>query len=139
MGDWRAVQIEGTCGAEDVVALRKHLAVGFEDERWGPLHNGGISGLPNWADAEIDACGNLGERGYTEECVRDELLKMSAIAPSLDVKVHCGGEDEDVECVATVTLSSGQADVGEPEVDSVATASPEQMRANMMSQLFGGR
>ena len=65
MGDWKAVQIEGTCGTEDVNALRRYLGVGFEDERWGPLHNGGMAGLPNWAAEKISACGNLGERGFS--------------------------------------------------------------------------
>ncbi len=139
MGNWRVVQIEGSCETEDVDPLRRYLAVGFEDPRWGPLHCGGIAGLPNWASEEIDVCGNLGERDYTVEDVRDVLLKLSGIAPSLQAKIHCGGDYEDTGCVATVSLHDGHAVIGEPEIDTVGSPSPEQMRRQLMAQLTGQR
>ena len=139
MGNWRTVQIEGTCDAADVPALKEYLAVDFSDPRWGPLHNGGMGGLPNWAAEKIEACGNLGERDYTVENVRDELLKMSGVAPSLFARIHCGGDNESTTCVATVTISRGYAVTHEPKVEEVSTPSADQVRANMMAQLSGRR
>lgn len=139
MGNWRAVQIEGTCDAGEVAALKQYLAVDFDDHRWGPLHNGGAGGLPNWAAEKIDACGNLGERDYSVEAVRDELLKMCGVAPSLCVRVHCGGDHEDTACIATASISRGYAVVLKPGIETVDTPSADQVRASIMAQLSGRR
>jgi len=135
MGNWRTVQIEGTCAATDIAALRQYLAAGCEDPRWGPLHCGGACGLPNWADEEINVCGNLGERGFTPEDLRDELLKLCGVAPSLAVDVHCGGDYEDTKCVATVHLERGRSVVLDPQIEAVGQPSPEQIEQQVMAML----
>jgi hypothetical protein len=135
MGDWRRVQIVGTCGAQDVPKLRAHLAKDFTEDGWGCLHSGGICGLPNWGRENIDVIGNLGERDYTPQSVGEELARIvEAVAPSLNVRVYVGEEYEGDKCVATVSLGEDGAVVGPPEIENVPPISEDQLRASMMAQ-----
>lgn len=105
MGNWRTVHLQGTCNPVDVPALRDFLSLRSDDHGWGCLHSGGLAGLQNWAGEEITVIGNLGERGFTPEDVAEELRKIIAtVAPSLKVKVDCGGDYESTDCVATVLV-----------------------------------
>ena len=130
MGNWRTVRIIGTCNADEVAPLREEL-MSYERIRrlpvsqWGDFHCGpltisnGIMGLGDWTGERIDAHGNLFERDYSVEEVAWQLTELAKVAPSLAVKVHCGGDYEDTRCVATITLQDGAATIGEPEVKDV--------------------
>lgn len=137
MGNWRTVNIEGTCGVEDVPALREYLRAEFEDEqRWGCLHDGGMCGLGNWARMRIGAIGNLAERDYSPKDVADELRKIrELIAPSLRCKVHCGGDYEDLACVATVLCGDDGVTVAKPEVESVMRIPEDQIAARFRAAI----
>jgi len=137
MGNWTTANIVGTCDGSEVAALRKALDPGRGFENFHCLVCGGIGGLPNWANTTIKACGNLAERDYGAEDVREQLQELAKVAPSLAVKVHVGGDHESEDCVATVTLAAGVAVVGPPEQAKVAKPSDEQMKANLMKQLMG--
>lgn len=139
MGNWRRVRIVGTCGAEDIDNLRRALDPGRDYANFHPLVCGGVCGLPNWAGSVIDVTGNLAERGYDEEAVLETLETLSKTAPSLAVKVHMGGDNETDECVATVVLADGAANVEEPEIDGIPSITDTQMQAGLMSQLMGSR
>ena len=137
MGDWRRVQVIGTCGSTDTGKLRELLGCGFDDDRWDCLCSGGIGGLPNFGRERFDVVGNLGERGYDAEGVADHLRALVAACPSLSCKVHVGASYEESECVATVTADDGTVTVGEPEIDEVPELDNATMHANLAAALFG--
>jgi hypothetical protein len=82
----------------------------------------------------INFTGNLGERGYGPESVAEELERIAAVCPSLKVKVHCGGDYETLDCVATVSLESGKAKVGDPEVQTIGPIPDGQMMQGFLAQ-----
>lgn len=142
MGNWRTVKINGSCSAQDVPALRKAIIYDYRDpddkiEFHCLMHTGGLAGLPMWAGEAINAVGNLAERDYTPDSVREALEKLSKVAPSLAVKVHCGDDWEENNVIATVTLVDGKAIVGDPEIELLPEIPPGQVRNNLISALFG--
>jgi hypothetical protein len=118
MGNWRTVNIVGTIAPPDVADARAFVNTGDDYSRFHPLCNYGFSicGLGDWVREDVLACGNLSERDYSIEDVAQTLREMAAVAPSLRLKVHCGGDHESTACVATVTVAEGAVTVGPPEV-----------------------
>ena len=101
MGNWRTVNITGTMTAADASALRARLAYTYERgdpgmDNFGPLsfsiESPGLCGLGDWPAGQVSRCGNLAERDYSPEDVAEELRKLVHIAPSMLLKVHCGGD-----------------------------------------------
>lgn len=139
MGDWRRVHLVGTCDPADVPALRENIAFDLSAEDLSNFHSlssgGGIAGLPIWAAPTINAVGNLAERNYDAEDVRNALERLAKIAPSLTVKAHLGDHYEADECVDTITLEGGKASVGPPEVESIPDIPESQMMANFERQM----
>jgi hypothetical protein len=136
MGDWRRVKIEGTCGAHDVPKLREMLDPGDDYENFHCLvYTAGVCGLPDWAGEQISAVGNLAERNYDAESVREVLLDILGMCPSLSVRVHVGDHNESAECVATVVACEGLVTVGDAAIDTIPELDRQQMGANLMSQL----
>lgn len=120
MGNWRTVQIVGSCPPEQVQAL--HGALEWDDD-WDRFHclcnSRSLAGVGNWADPTINAAGNLAERDYEVGDVAQQLEKLADVAPGLNVKVHCGDDWESDTCIATVVLADGKVTVGPPEVAAV--------------------
>ena len=56
---------------------------------------------------------------YDINDVAEALRHMVTLAPSLELKVHCGGDYESDTCVATVTVHAGEVSVGPAEVPTV--------------------
>lgn len=138
MGNWTKVQIVGTCDAHEVHRLRGLIGVPYDDPGWSCLSfNGGLAGLPNWGGVKIDAVGNLAERGYSEESIAEHARKLAFACPSLELKIHVGGDYESSDVISTVTVSKDEATVGEAEIDSLPNAPPGQAQANMMAQMTG--
>ena len=139
MGNWRTVHITGTCAASEVAALRAAVR---SDQRndWanhGPLCFGAsLCGLSFWPAETFDATGNLWERDYTPEDVAEHLRELLAVAPSLTMTVHCGGDYEDTVCIATVTCAGGVVAVGPPAVADVGSLTPEEIERNMIMALL---
>jgi hypothetical protein len=105
MGNWRTVRIVGTCAPSDVRPLAEALTVSRGDfEGFHCLTCGGLCGLRNWAAPTIDVIGNLAERDYSIDTVRETLQQLLVVAPSLRVDVHCGGDNEDQKCVETLRV-----------------------------------
>jgi hypothetical protein len=113
------VNITGTIAPVDMPAAKTF--VGTDEDRFHPLRNYSFSicGLGDWTAERIEACGNLSERDYTVEDVAATLRDMVAVVPSLRAKVHCGGDYESEDCVATITVADGVVSVGPPEVPKV--------------------
>ena len=125
MGNWRRVKIEGTCDREHVEALREALTLRDDLDNFHCLiHTCGIFGLPNWAALKIAAVGNLAERGYDEDSIAATLQELSTVAPSLKVCVHVGGDNEADDCVATVVLAEGAAEIIGPQIDTLPAVEP---------------
>ena len=141
MGNWRTVNIVGTCDAADLPALGAAVNIGDDWDRFHCLCNPGpsICGLGDWTGATIDARGNLAERDYRVEDVAKALEKLVAVAPSLTVRVHCGDDYEDATCVATVVAEDGAVSIDGPQVPAVATLGEGEMAANMFAALLGAR
>lgn len=136
MGNWRTVAIKGTCDVGDVPALKEGLNPGKDYHNFHCLSSTrGLAGLGMWAGEVIDDGGNLAERDYSVEQVAKTLEDLAKLAPSLAVKVHCGGEFEDKTCINTITLADGKATVGDPEVETVEGVSDEKMQRNLMAAI----
>jgi hypothetical protein len=136
VGNWRTVQIIGSCKAAEVSAMRQAVEVGREYKNFDCLtYSAGLCGLPLWPSEAINAVGNLAERDYDAAAVKRHLEKLALIAPSLAVKVHCGGDYEDKACIATVTLKDGLATVGPPEIEQIPEPPIGQGMANFHEQM----
>ncbi len=136
MGNWMTVHIIGTCDVSDVPALRNDLDPGADYSNFHPLCNTrGLCGLGDWAATKIDRIGNLAERDYSVESVAETLGKLAWAAPSLAVKIHCGGDYESTKCVATITLKGKEVTIGDPEVEDTGEISTEQIKNNLRSVL----
>lgn len=125
MGNWRSVNIAGTMSAEHAAVLLDLL-----DER--PNYERGwdqpyacltfsrdcpsLCGLNEWPAEHMDRCGNLAERDYRVEDVTKALEALVLAAPSMLLKVHCGGDWESETCVATISVGEGLVVTGKPEV-----------------------
>lgn len=145
MGNWRTVTITGTMSEADARALREVLdyrddyawdgwskpyaCLGFSSSRPG------LAGLGAWPAAEMNRTGNLAERDYTVEDVADGLRALMPVAPTMLLKVHCGGDYESTTCAATITVGKGLVVVGKPEVADIGVIPEEQMMANLFRNL----
>lgn len=142
MGNWQRVKIIGTCAAAEVPALQQRLDLRdlrSNLDNFGPLsHVGGLCGLPLWAAEQIEAVGNLAERDYDAEAVGRHLGTLAAVAPSLAVKVHVGGDYESATCVATVQLANGEVTVLPPEVATIEEIDQGQISQALLGALFRG-
>lgn len=147
MGNWRTVNIVGTMSPQDAQALRAHLGYPgyWKDvdndpawQRFGPLSfckdQPSLCGVNDWPAPVMDRAGNLAERDYSVDVVKT-LRELLTVAPSMGLKVHCGGEYESLECVATVTVSGGVVTVGPPEIPELKPMSDEQGQLNMLRAL----
>lgn len=143
MGNWMTIRIIGTCAGSDLPALERAIRYNYRDSETPDnftclSHTGGLAGLPMWARENIDVVGNCAERDFYPGDVAEALMELVKKAPSLSVKVHCGGSYESQECVATVTLENGIATVGDPEVGSVGEISEAQMVDHFLLQMIRG-
>lgn len=145
MGNWRTVNITGTITESDIPALRERLGYshrrGFlSEQQFGPLSfnidRPSLCGINDWVRPQVSAVGNLAERDYTPEDVRAELQELLAIAPSMMLVVHCGGDWESEECVATIRTGEGLAVLLPPEVERVEPVSDAQAGFNLMRNLY---
>jgi hypothetical protein len=146
MGNWRTVNIVGTMSAEHAARLREALDYG-DYTRMGKMPPGvdclafssvhpGLCGLGAWPAETMNRCGNLHERGYSVEDVAAALRVLVESAPSMLLKVHCGGEYESETCVATISVGEGLVVVGKPERETVDTPSDDQMLGNLYRNLM---
>lgn len=145
MGNWRSVNITGTIAGADIPALRERLGYSHRrgslaDQDFGPLSfdidKPSLCGINDWVRPQVSAVGNLAERDYSPEDVRAELKQLLAIAPSMMLTVHCGGNWESEECVATIRTGEGLAVLLPPEVETIAGISDEQAMANLFRALM---
>jgi hypothetical protein len=142
MGDWKTVTIEGSIAPEDAAAARAFVDTGKNWDRFHCLcfYGPSLAGLGQWVPAaggRVHAVGNLSERGYNVDAVAETLRELVAVAPSLDLKVHCGGPYEDKTCTATVTVKGGEVTVGPPEVESVGDGL-DLLAGFRLGQILGG-
>jgi hypothetical protein len=139
MGNWQRVKIIGTCAAAEVPALQQRLDLrdlSGDLSHFGPLSAaGGLCGLPLWAAEQIEAVGNMAERDYDAAAVGRHLRALAAVAPSLAVKVHVGGDYESDTCVATVQLADGEVAVLPPEVATIEEISEGQIQQALIGAL----
>lgn len=146
MGNWRTVNITGTIAGQHIEPLRERLAYDYDTpngfDNFGPLsfsrERPSLAGLGNWVRPVVSACGNLAERDYSVRAVADELEKLVHVAPSMLLKVHCGGDWESGNCVATISVGEGVVAVGPPEVEVIAGPSEEQVMGNLFTNLMKG-
>ena len=140
MGNWRTVHVTGTCAAAEVPTLRDALAAknsagDYVYDKWGPLAiSEGLCALGDWPAERISRTGNLFERDYSPEDVADHLRKVCHLAPSLSLKVECGGEWESEDIVAVVICEAGEVRV-EPATGRLPLIPPEQMMGNLLKAL----
>lgn len=144
MGDWCTVTIVGTIEPKDAPAARAFINTGEDWDRFHCLCNCGPSmcGLGDWMPrngGDFTAVGNLSERNYDAESVAETLQQLLAVAPSLKIKVHCGGPYESTDCVATVTAADGEVYVSDPEIETVGVGMDAAVAKNTIQLLLGLR
>ena len=147
MGNWRTVNVVGTMSAEHAAKLRRlldwgdYVTVVDEPPRDAEClsfstRHPGLCGLGDWPAETMNAAGNLHERDYSVEDVATALRVLIHHAPSMLLKVHCGGEYEADECVATISVGEGLVVVGKPEVATITGPSLQQMHGNLLRNLL---
>lgn len=152
MGNWRTVNMTGTMTEQDAAALREYL--GYRSyrsgdrttdpafQRFGPLSfcrdQPSICGVNAWPAAAVMRSGNLAERDYDVEDIAAHLRELVIVAPSMLLAVHCGGEYESLDCVATIRVGEGMVAVGKPEVEKLAEIGEDQQLGNLFRALTGG-
>lgn len=134
MGNWRTVRIIGDVDSQDVDSLRRACA--YDAEFHCLTITNGLMGLGDWVGEHINVGGNLAEREFTVHEVADTLRDLLEVAPSMDLKVHCGGDFEAKECVATITVKDGQVIVGDPEMSYVVGASQDEIEGRFLRGLM---
>jgi len=138
MGNWRTVWIIGKCGAEDLSALRQAVHVDLNDDndwdKFHPLCFSGLSlcGLGDWPAEVINIVGNLAEREFVVGHEVGPLENLVKVAPSLEVKIHCGGDWESKDCIATVRAGNGTVALYAPEIETLPDISEAQMMGRFM-------
>lgn len=151
MGNWRTVAIRGHMDADEAQRLREDLAFDYagQDTRipiaeclaWaGGSSPQPLMGIGVWV--MLDGClrgnGNLFERDYTVEDVRNGLANIVARYPSFTAVVHCGGENEDPTCVASLIAVDGKVWASEPLVDTVSGVDVHVARDRLLRAIGGG-
>lgn len=132
MGNWRTVNITGSIDPSEVAELVDYLTWDQRSDphRLGPLTiSPAIFTLDTWPAPEVNAHGNLFERDYTPQDVADQLHTLTGVAPSMDLVVHCGGEHEDLTCVATITVKAGRVKLWPPQVKTVQAMTKDEIVA----------
>jgi hypothetical protein len=120
MGNWRTVSLRGTLAPEHLAAATEFITPRTDYGDWHCLSaSDGLCGLGHWIAERISCDGNLAERDYSVQDVADTLGALVDVAPSLELKVHCGGDYESETTVATITVHEGVVSIGEPEVLTV--------------------
>lgn len=139
MGNWCTVSLRGSLAKSDVDAVLEFVTVNGDYSNFHCLSGSiaGLAGLGMWPGEEIHADGNLAERNYGPDSVAETLREIVKIAPSLSLKVHCGGEYEDKTCVATVTAHDGEVSVGDPEVETVSGISDDVFKDRLFGAIMG--
>jgi len=157
MGDWMTVNITGSMTAGDAAELRRVLDrsgiddAGVMDEdalkEWASYwehpyaclsfnsRRPGLAGIGAWPAETVNRCGNLAERDYSVEDVAGALSALVRIAPSMLLKVHCGGPYESQTCVATISVGEGLVVTGAPERETVDGPSEGQILGNFITNL----
>lgn len=150
MGNWRTVHVVGTMSAVDAATLRRTLDWGdymsvSRAERDMPPEveclsfstvMPGLCGLGAWPAERMDRSGNLHERDYSVADVHRALEALVHLTPSMLLKVHCGGERESLECVATISVGEGLVVTRPPEVEKITGPSEDQMLGNLFTNLY---
>lgn len=152
MGNWRSVQVEGRVNASEATEMVQRLTVDlmkipleeYEDARYDTLFpltfnavKPSLCGLTQWVypDGRIAGIGNLAERDYGLDDVRQALTMLAKEFPTLDMKLHAGGDWEDKKCVATFTVKDRTVTQGEPEIEEVGEVSEADMMNRLMQNL----
>lgn len=138
MGNWRRVNMIGSCDMKDLSALREEVNTGEDWDRFHCLSNTGhhgLGGLNDWVHEKISAIGNLAERDYSVESIVETLQKLVQAAPSLTLTVHCGDDWESSKCIATITVKDGKVVRGDPTIPELMEISEEQIMGNLMKAL----
>lgn len=152
VGNWRTVQVTGTMSERDAVALRQYLGYSHRfitsgearDPAWdhfGPLSfnrdQPSLCGLNDWPAARVARSGNLAERDYDVDDVGECLSELVKVAPSMLLVVHCGGDYESLDCVATIRVGEGLVAAVPPEVERIDPMGDGQATLNALQALSG--
>lgn len=137
MGNWRTVNMIGSCSAEDLPALKKALDPGEDYANFNCLsESSSLCGLNNWAKEKISTIGNLSERDYDPQDVAKTLEELVKVAPSLQLIVHCGGDYESTKCVATVRVLDGKVDLMPPQIEEIHSIPEGTITSNLLNALY---
>ncbi len=139
MGNWRTVRIVGTCDPKEVPAVKAECQ-SDNFENWHCLSyqkRGSMCGVNEWPAAQMDVTGNLSERDYTVDDVFEQCKKLAAVAPSLAIKIHCGGDYEDKKCIATVAVDKGAVAILPPQVQELDGIDDATLTRNLFKAIGG--
>lgn len=144
MGNWRLCNITGTMSGEHALRLYAALDTGSgyrpacEEAfclAFSSVHPS-LCGIGAWPAPHVNRCGNLHERDYSAGDVAEALRALVLIAPSMLLKVHCGGDYESEECVATISVGEGLVVTGAPERETVEAPPDDQVLENFARNML---
>ena len=135
----RTVWLIGTVSAGDLPKLQGFVRTGRDYQGFHALCHYGpsLDGLNDWPAQVMDVVGNLPGHGYTIDEIAEVLLWAAATAPTLCLKVHCGGDYEDREAVATITVADLDVTIGPPEVPRLRSTTDVERVDRVVDALLG--
>ena len=132
MGNWTTVNIHGQCSSEDLAELKAFVN---SNDFHCLCNTSGLCGLGDWSGEQINATGNLSERGYSIDDIVETIKPLAENCPSLKLKIHVGGDYESLECVGTVSVSHGDVSKGEPEIETLSGISEDAMLGRLFKAM----
>ena len=97
----------------------------------------GLCGLGGWVQQRPNAVGNLAERDYSVDDVKEVMEMIGKKWPGVKLTIHCGGENESDTVVNTLELSDGKVKKLKPKMETLPGMSEELMEGRMKQAIYG--
>ena len=130
MGNWRRVQIIGTCDKDEVYKLRKAISATSTFHCLSCTQ--GICGLGDWAKENINVVGNLSERDYHPVDILSTLHKyIIPEVPSLELIIRIGDNNESDTCIGVIKLKNELVEYLSPDINKMPEIPKNCVRKSM--------
>jgi len=142
MGNWRTVMILGEIPEKYLKEMKAYFTYDYmKDENVGEWNclsiTEGIAGLGNWIQRSPNAVGNLAERDYSVDSVKDVMKMIGEKWPDVKLTIHCGGESESDTVVNTLELKDGKVKKMKPKIETLPGMNEELMESRLKYAIYG--
>jgi len=139
MGNWRRVWIRGTIPEASLDAVEKFFTHDREYRNFNCLSMGdGLCGLSHWVKTEVNSIGNLAERDYSVNDIKEVLEELEKKVPHCNVEltIHAGADYESDDCISTIIMKDGVVTINPPEIKVMPPITDEQIQGNFLKIFF---